>query len=165
MITLDPDFECYQILTVADRDHFTFQYDEEPGQLHETEATGPEERDNQRGAHQRQVKIPTRRAGNQVVKRNPQPSVSAVQKVGSFEDRFLLAVWAGPLFTAYRDFGSRKDVEWVAVGLLNQRRVNRCVSECVAAFGTCRYPPCHVGTCQDGKMFEEREKTAAKNVY
>jgi hypothetical protein len=32
VMTLDPDFQCYAILNVTDRDRFTFAYYEEPGQ-------------------------------------------------------------------------------------------------------------------------------------
>jgi hypothetical protein len=51
----------------------------------------------------------------------PWPSSSyAVKKVGGLVDRFFLAVWAGSLFTAQWDFRSRKDFEWVTMGLLHQ---------------------------------------------
>jgi hypothetical protein len=38
-ITLDPDFECYAITKVIDRDHFLFDYYEEPSQNLGDEAT------------------------------------------------------------------------------------------------------------------------------
>lgn len=38
-ITLDPDFPCYEIVSVRDADHFTFDYHEEPGQITGDSAT------------------------------------------------------------------------------------------------------------------------------
>lgn len=31
-MTLDPDFQCYAIVSIKDKDHFIFTYYEEPGQ-------------------------------------------------------------------------------------------------------------------------------------
>jgi hypothetical protein len=59
----------------------------------------------------------------------------------------LFAIGTGPLIATLRTCGSWQDVKRIAVGLLNRRRFNHGMGECVATCRASDDPTWHGGTC------------------
>jgi hypothetical protein len=66
----------------------------------------------------------------------------AVEKLRAYVDRFLFALWAGPLFIGL-NLWSGNNSKRVAESLLDQTRFNSCVREGVSTFRTFYNPACH----------------------